>query len=186
MICRLLVGLFLPTLLDIMSISEQRVEDRKRTTFWIRRLAWLQRLSGRVLRIAYSKTGGRVGGTVRGMPVLLLTTTGRRTGLERTTPLIYVRQGRAYAVAASAAGADSNPAWYHNLTANPAATIQVGPSRIEVTARVADQEERNDLYQRFEEGSDAFRAFAESTSRTIPVIVLQPIKEDATPATTNR
>lgn len=184
MICRLPVDLVAPTLLDMTPISEQCVD--KRTGFWIRRLAWLQRLSGRVIRIAYSKTGGRIGGTVRGMPVLLLTTTGRRTGLERTTPLIYVRHGGTYAVAASAAGADTNPAWYHNLTANPAATIQVGSSRIEVAARVADQEERYDLYQRFKAGSDAFRAFEESTSRTIPIIVLEPNEEDTTPATTNR
>lgn len=111
---------------------------------------------------------------MRGMPVLLLTTKGRRTGLERTTPLIFVRHNGTYAVAASAAGADRDPDWYHNLNANLAATIQVESSRIEVTARVADPEERNFLYQRFKAGSDAFRTFEESTARTIPVIVLQP------------
>lgn len=165
-----------------MSITAQRVEERKRNAFWIRRLAWLQRLSGRVLRIAYSRTGGRIGGRVRGMPVLLLSTTGRRTGLERTTPLIYVRHNGTYAVAASAAGAERNPSWYHNLIANPAATIQVGSSRIEVTARATEQRERSDLYQLFKASSNAFTAFEESTSRTIPVVVLQPNKPDTLPA----
>ena len=105
---------------------------------------------------------------------MLLTSIGRRTGLERTTPLIYVCHGASYAVAASAAGAEANPAWYHNLSANPAATIQVGSGSIKVTARVAEHEERNDLYQRFKAGSDAFRTFEQSTSRTIPVVVLMP------------
>lgn len=167
--------------MDTMSYSELDAPNQRRTSLRIRRLARLQRLSGRVIRFVYTKTGGRVGGTVRGMPVLLLTTTGRRTGLDRTTPLIFVRHDGTYAVAASAAAADSDPDWYHNLIANPAATIQVRSSRIEVTARMTEQEERNDLYQKFKAGSDAFRTFEESTSRTIPVIVLQPDTEDTTP-----
>lgn len=108
------------------------------------------------------------------MPVLLLTTTGRRTGLDRTTPLIYVRDNGNYVVAASAAAADHHPGWYHNLTADSAATIQIKSRRIDVTARMAEDDERDDLYRRFKAGSAAFTTFEESTSRTIPVIVLQP------------
>ena len=177
MICRLHTWTAAYTLLDTMPITELGVERGKRPSRWIRRLAWLQRLSGRAIGFLYIKTGGKLGGTVRGMPVLLLTTTGRRTGLERTTPLIYIRHSGTYVVAASAAAADRDPDWYHNLKANPAATIQVESSRIEVTARVAEQEERNYLYQRFKAGSDAFRTFEESTVRIIPVIVLHPDTE---------
>ncbi len=82
----------------------------------------------------YRAGGGRVGGRLRkGVPVLLLTTTGRKTGRRRTTPLLYVEEGDRYVVVASAGGAPSHPAWYLNLRSNPAATIQVGGRKLAVT-----------------------------------------------------
>ena len=90
----------------------------------------------------YRRTGGKLGGRYRGSPVLLLTTTGRRSGQRRTMPLLYIDDGNRKVVAASYLGAAHHPAWYHNLLAQPEVTVQAGSSVQPMRAEVADPAER--------------------------------------------
>jgi deazaflavin-dependent oxidoreductase (nitroreductase family) len=91
----------------------------------------------------FRSSGGQVGGQFAGAPVLILTSTGAKTGQKRTTPMMYLRDGDRMAVFASKAGAPTNPDWYHNLVANPRATVEVGTETFEVEAEVATREERD-------------------------------------------
>jgi len=123
----------------------------------------------------YRASGGRLGGRLRkGAPVLLLTTTGRKTGRRRTTPLLYVEEGDRYVVVASAGGAPSHPAWYLNLRGNPAATIQVGGRKLAVTAETAGLEERALLWQRLTQMWPQYDDYQAKTGREIPVVILAP------------
>src|SRR5271154_7027351 len=88
----------------------------------------------------FRANGGKVGGPFEGAPVLLLTATGAKSGERRTTPVMYLPDGERMVIFASKAGAPTNPAWYHNLLANPSATVEVGTSTVEVSARVASGE----------------------------------------------
>ena len=117
---------------------------------------------------------GRVGGSFEGVPLLLLHHTGARSGEKRTNPLAYQRDDGRYVVFASRGGAPRNPAWYHNLKANPNATIEVGADTIEVLASEASGEERERLYRRQAERIPQFAEYERRTERTIPVIVLTP------------
>jgi deazaflavin-dependent oxidoreductase (nitroreductase family) len=123
----------------------------------------------------YRASGGRLGGRLRkGAPVLLLTTTGRKTGRRRTTPLLYVEEGDRYMVVASAGGAPSHPAWYLNLRSNPAATIQVGGRKLAVTAETAGREERARLWPRLTQMWPHYDDYQAKTRREIPVVILAP------------
>jgi deazaflavin-dependent oxidoreductase (nitroreductase family) len=117
---------------------------------------------------------GRVKAFAR-QPLVLLTHTGAKTGITRTNPLAYFRDGDRYVVIASKGGAPANPAWYYNLLANPKATIEVGTEELEVTAEPADPKERARLWSMITELNPAFQAYQEKTERTIPVIVLTPV-----------
>jgi deazaflavin-dependent oxidoreductase (nitroreductase family) len=117
--------------------------------------------------------GGRVGGPFEGAPLLLLTSTGAKSGEERTTPVMYLPDGERMVIFASKAGAPTNPAWYHNLVANPTATVEVGTESFQATARVASGEERAELYNRQAELRPQFADYAEKTTREIPVVVLE-------------
>ena len=121
----------------------------------------------------FRANGGRVGGQFEGAPLLLLTSTGAKSGEVRTTPVVYLRDGERLVIFASKAGAPTNPAWYHNLRANPSATAEVGTETIEVTASVASGEERTRLYERQSERFPQFVEYAKKTTREIPVVVLQ-------------
>src|SRR5690349_15812379 len=90
----------------------------------------------------FRANGGKVGGQFAGSPMILLTTKGAKSGQERTTPLVYTRDGDRYVIIASKGGAPTNPAWYHNLVANPEATAEIGTETFRVRARVAEGEER--------------------------------------------
>jgi deazaflavin-dependent oxidoreductase (nitroreductase family) len=121
----------------------------------------------------YRASGGRLGGRLRkGAPVLLLTTTGRKTGRRRTTPLLYVEEGDRHVVVASAGGAPSHPAWYLNLRSNPAATIQVGGRKLAVTAETAALEERARLWPRLTQMWPQYDDYQAKTRREIPVVIL--------------
>jgi deazaflavin-dependent oxidoreductase (nitroreductase family) len=123
----------------------------------------------------YRASGGRLGGRLRkDLPVLLLTTTGRKTGRRRTTPLLYVEEGDRYVVVASAGGAPSHPAWYLNLCNNPAATIQVGGRKLAVTAETAGLEERARLWPRLTQMWPQYDDYQAKTRREIPVVILAP------------
>jgi deazaflavin-dependent oxidoreductase (nitroreductase family) len=121
----------------------------------------------------FRANGGRVGGQFEGAPLLLLTSTGAKTGEARTTPVVYLRDGEHLVIFASKAGAPTNPAWYHNLLADPSATVEVGNETAQVNASVAAGEERERLYALQSERFPQFVEYARKTTREIPVVVLQ-------------
>ena len=123
----------------------------------------------------FRANGGRVGGQFEGAPLLLLHSVGARSGKQRINPMMYQAVGDGYAVFASKAGAPSNPDWYHNLVANPRATVEVGSDTIEVRARVADGVERDSLWETQKERYPGFADYEASTTRQIPVVVLEPL-----------
>jgi deazaflavin-dependent oxidoreductase (nitroreductase family) len=121
----------------------------------------------------YRETGGERGYIwKRGTSILLLTTTGRRTGEPRTTPLIYRDDGDRWIVVASKGGYDEHPLWFQNLQANPEATIEVRDEQIPVRASVAEGEERARLWRLMTEVWPDYDAYQARTGREIPVVVL--------------
>lgn len=123
----------------------------------------------------YDRSDGRIGAKLGGRPMLLLRTVGRKTGEPRTSALLYVPHGDAYAVIASKGGDPKHPGWYHNLTAAPDVEIQVGRETIPVRARVAEGAERAELWARADEiNKGGYERYQSLTDRTIPVVVLDP------------
>ena len=125
-------------------------------------------------RMLYRLTGGRVGSRLGHMPMLLLTTAGRKSGQARTTPLTYLQEGDTYVIFASNTGKDWAPAWLGNLQTQPRATIQVGGTTIPVRASVAEPDERKWFWSEVVERYPNYAEYAHKTSREIPVIVLHP------------
>ncbi len=117
---------------------------------------------------------GRVGGMFEGAPVLLLTSTGAKSGEQRTTPVVYQQDGARMVIFASKAGAPENPAWFHNLRANPAATVEVGPDTLDVEAIIVEGDERDRLFRKQAELMPQFADYEQKTTRQIPVVALQP------------
>ena len=122
----------------------------------------------------YRETDGEVGYIWNGVPTLLLTTTGRNSGQPRTSALIYGRDGDDYLVVASMGGAPEHPQWYRNLTANPAAEIQVRSEHIPVVARTADEDEKPRLWGIVTHFWPNYDVYQTRTERVIPVVVLTP------------
>jgi deazaflavin-dependent oxidoreductase (nitroreductase family) len=116
--------------------------------------------------------GGRVGGYHASMQLLLLTTTGARTGQRRAVPLTYVPDGDRYIVTAGNAGSDRHPAWYHNLLANPEATVEVGSEAFGAVAVIAEEPEREALYALFAAVYPVADDYQAQTARQIPVAIL--------------
>jgi deazaflavin-dependent oxidoreductase (nitroreductase family) len=123
----------------------------------------------------YRTSGGKIWGSMNGSPILMLTTTGRKTGKSRTTPVMYVHKDNEYLITASAAGADKNPAWYSNLQGKPEATIELNGKTIKVKAVVTSGDERDKLYENFKAMGDNFIQYEKKTTRKIPVVRLQPV-----------
>lgn len=121
----------------------------------------------------FRANGGKVAGPFEGRPVLLLSTTGAKSGERRTTPVVYLADGERLVIFASKAGAPTNPAWYHNLVANPDATVEVGTEEFEVRATVTSGAEREQLYARQAAIMPQFNEYAENTEREIPVVALE-------------
>jgi deazaflavin-dependent oxidoreductase (nitroreductase family) len=119
----------------------------------------------------YRETGGARGYRWRGTTILLLTTTGRSSGEERTTPLIHRTDGDTWVVIASKGGAPEDPDWYKNMQADPHATIQVEAEVIPVVATTAEGEERTRLWELMNEVWPAYADYAAKTDREIPVVV---------------
>jgi len=117
---------------------------------------------------------GKVGGPFEGAPVLLLTSTGAKSGERRTTPVVYQPDGDRMVIFASKAGAPENPAWYHNLRANSTATVEVGNDTVEVEAVITDGDERERLFSKQKELMPQFADYEQKTERQIPVVALQP------------
>jgi F420H(2)-dependent quinone reductase len=122
----------------------------------------------------YRASGGRFGGHMGKAPILLLHHTGRKSGKERVQPLIYLADGDRLVVVASKGGTDKNPAWFHNLMANPETEAEVGRDRRPVRARRAEGEEREALWPRLVDIYPQYADYQTYTERTIPVIVLEP------------
>lgn len=118
---------------------------------------------------------GKVGGMFEGAPLLLLHTTGARSGQPRVSPLMYRGLGGSYAIFASKAGAATNPDWYHNLLAHPTTSVEVGTETVAVTARIAGQEERDGIWSAQKSEWPQFAEYEASTTRQIPVVVLDPV-----------
>ncbi|MDJ0377952.1 nitroreductase family deazaflavin-dependent oxidoreductase [Cryobacterium sp. PH31-L1] len=115
---------------------------------------------------------GRVGGNFEGAPLLLLHSTGAKSGSARVTPMMYRAVGDSFAVFASKAGAPTNPAWFHNLVATPDATIEVGTETLAVTARVASGAERTSIWDPHKAAYPGFADYEKKTTREIPVVIL--------------
>jgi F420H(2)-dependent quinone reductase len=131
------------------------------------------RILGSTHRRVYRLTGGKIGGRIGKLPVLLLTTIGRKSGKPRTQPLAYTRVGDGYAVIASKGGAAQHPLWYLNLRANPLAEVTVGRDTHEVRAHDAEGEERERLWRALADLYPGYDRYAQKTSRRIPVVVLE-------------
>jgi deazaflavin-dependent oxidoreductase (nitroreductase family) len=122
---------------------------------------------------AFRATGGKVGGIWEGRPLLLLTTTGAKSGQRRTTPVMYLPDGDRLLVFATKAGAPTNPAWYHNLIAYPEVTVEVGTETYEATATPLTGEERDRLYAKQASLYPQFGEYQARATRKIPVIALE-------------
>ena len=115
---------------------------------------------------------GRVGGNFEAAPLLLLHSTGAKSGQERVSPMMYQAVGDDFAVFASKAGADTNPDWFYNLRAHPEARIEVGTETLDVTARVLDANEREPIWEEQKARYPGFADYETKTDRVIPVVLL--------------
>ncbi len=122
----------------------------------------------------YRLSGGKLGGTFRKSPVLLLNTTGRKTGEPRTTPLLYLKDGDNLILVASNGGAPKHPAWWLNLQAKPEAEVEIGRKKLQVNAKQADAEEHNRLWPLLVDMYSDYAEYQKKTTREIPVVILHP------------
>ncbi len=123
----------------------------------------------------FRTNGGKVGGIWEGRPLLLLTTTGAKSGQPRTHPMMYLREGNRLLVFASKGGAPTNPAWYHNLLAHPEVTVEVGNEKFNALAQPVTGEERDKIYARWAQMYPQFGEYQQKTTRKIPVIGLRRV-----------
>ena len=136
---------------------------------------------GRIMSLAvtgvhktlYRLTGGRFGGRMGAMDILVLTTTGRKSGAPRTTPLAYFRDGANLVVVASAGGAEAAPAWYLNLQSTPEVTVLIGQTQQRMRATTAAPADRARLWAMIVNKAPNFADYQKKTSREIPVVILQ-------------
>jgi deazaflavin-dependent oxidoreductase (nitroreductase family) len=135
---------------------------------------WRRLMGGHTL--AYRATGGVIGHRFPGAPpTLLLDHVGAKSGTKRTTPLSYLADGDAFVIVASKGGHPQNPAWFHNLRANPETTIQVGHRKLPVRARVATAEERERLWPKVVKIWSGYADYQRRTDREIPLVILEPV-----------
>jgi deazaflavin-dependent oxidoreductase (nitroreductase family) len=121
----------------------------------------------------FRANAGKVGGNFEGAPMLILHTTGAKTGKERVNPLVYQAVGDDVAIFASKGGAPDNPDWFHNLRAHPDVTIEIGTETVPVRARVAEGDEHERIWTRQKELIPGFADYEAKTNRVIPVVVLE-------------
>jgi deazaflavin-dependent oxidoreductase (nitroreductase family) len=121
----------------------------------------------------FRANGGSVGEPFEGRPLLLLHTTGAKTGADRVNPLAYRRHGENLLVFGTKGGAPTHPDWYHNLHANPRVTVEVGNEQFDASARVTNGDERDRLWREAKQEIPAFADYEQRTDRPIPVIVLE-------------
>jgi len=140
------------------------------------------KVMSQVTTAVYRWTGGLLGSTWRvgsafpwGIPVLLLTTTGRKSGQPRTLPLLFIEEGDRIIIVASKGGLPSEPLWYKNLVANPECDVQIKRRKLKAKARTASPEEREALWPKLVAHYPDFASYATWTDRIIPVVILEPI-----------
>jgi deazaflavin-dependent oxidoreductase (nitroreductase family) len=119
---------------------------------------------------------GKVGGMWEGRPLLLLTTTGAKSGQQRTNPVMYLREGNHLYIFASKGGAPTQPDWYHNLIAHPEVTVEIGNEQFNAIAQPVTGEERDKIYAKWAQMYPQFGEYQKKTPRKIPVIELEPRK----------
>jgi deazaflavin-dependent oxidoreductase (nitroreductase family) len=123
----------------------------------------------------YKATGGAIGGSMAGGKILLLTTKGRKTGKERTVPVMFIEDDAGHpVVCASKAGAPENPLWFENLKATPAVTYQIGSKTTAASAEIAGPELRDQLWKKLTAKYPNFLSYEKKTTRVIPMVTLKP------------
>ncbi len=125
----------------------------------------------------YEESGGTRGNTMRGMPVVIVTMRGARSGKIRKVPVMRVEHDGSYAVVASLGGAPQHPEWYHNMVANPDVELQDGPVAKPFRARVVEGEEREQWWERAVDAYPDYADYQRRTDRRIPVFVLDPVRD---------
>ena len=129
---------------------------------------------GALHRVLYRLSGGRIGSHIWGLPIVLLTTTGRVSGRQRTVPLCSLRKGESLVVIASYGGLDRAPAWWLNLQREPRATVRIGSATRNVVAREAEGDERAQIWAEVTRIAPGYLGYERRTERRIPVVVLEP------------
>lgn len=125
----------------------------------------------------FRANAGKVGGNFKERDLLLLHTTGAKSGLPRVTPLVTIKDGERFIVVASKAGAPSNPDWYYNVRANPEVSVEFGTDQFDAVATVTEEPERSMLYDKMAQRYSFFTEYAKKAGRVIPVITLTAKKE---------
>lgn len=128
----------------------------------------------RINTFLYQRSGGRIGGRFENAPALLLHHVGRKSGEQRTSPLVFARDGEDVIIVGSYGGADKHPAWFLNVRANPEVEIEIGRDRMKMLARVAEATERTALWSKVTEVWPSFDTYQGRTEREIPIVVLSP------------
>lgn len=136
-------------------------------------MSWIARFLIALYVFLYRRTRGATGGRLNGMPVLLLTTTGRKTGKRRTVPVMYLKEGVSYVVTASNGGREKHPAWWLNLEGNPQAMIEVEGVHQSVVAASVGPEEKRRLWTQLVEQAPFFEDYQKRASREIPMVILR-------------
>jgi deazaflavin-dependent oxidoreductase (nitroreductase family) len=136
---------------------------------------------GRLHRAIYQMTNGKIGASLVGRPMLLLTTTGRRSGEPRTTPLSYLKDGENCVIVASNNGSDRDPAWWLNLDANPEARVTIGQTTHPVRMQRATGAELARLWPLLVDYNPQYAGYKNKTDRTIPVVILSPLSFTESP-----
>jgi deazaflavin-dependent oxidoreductase (nitroreductase family) len=153
-----------------MSVEDQTV-DKNRPA---RKTSKAQSVFTGIHTFFYRLSGGKMGGRLGKSPILLLITTGRKTGKPRTTPLFYLKDGDDLILVASDGGSATHPTWWLNLQANPQAGVELGKKKLPVTARHADAEESKRLWPLLVEMYAGYAGYQKKTIREIPLVILSP------------
>ena len=155
-----------------LTLTELTAQER----FDYRVMRRFPRLGVRSNRIVHRLSGGRIGGHKRGVPIGLLTTVGRRSGKQRTVPLMYMQDGDRFLVVASNAGLDAPPAWYLNLQDNAEATFRPRKEPLPVRGRELSESEQREVWRRMTSHNPLWGAFQECTDRRTAVVALEPAR----------
>lgn len=147
--------------------SRPRALNAPWVTFFIK---WM----GKANTWIYRRTNGKIGGKIGNAPVALLTTTGRKTGEPRVSPLLYLREGNRVILGASRGGSDKHPLWYLNLKANPKVSVQIKDEVLSLTARDADDAERAQYWPKMVAMYPTFEDYESWTDRVIPIVICDP------------